>query len=94
MHEVKHDGYRMICRRDGDRLRVFSRWGKDWTARVPFIVEALRLLRARSATIDGEPVVCDARGVTDFDALRAAVSRRQGSRDVFLYAFDLIELDG
>jgi bifunctional non-homologous end joining protein LigD len=77
VHDVKHDGYRMICRRDGARLRVFSRRGKDWTARVPFIVEVLRLLRARSATI-----------------VRAAVSRRQGSRGVFLYAFDLIELDG
>jgi bifunctional non-homologous end joining protein LigD len=86
--------YRMICRRDGDRVRVFSRWGKEWTDRVPAIVEAMGALPARSATIDGEAVVCDPQGVTDFDALRAALARRQGASGVFLYAFDLIELDG
>ena len=39
-HEIKHDGYRFICRRDGDRVRVFSRRGLDWTERVPAIVAA------------------------------------------------------
>jgi bifunctional non-homologous end joining protein LigD len=93
-HEIKHDGYRMLCRRDGDRVRIFSRNALDWTDRVPAIVEALRLLPIASATIDGEAVVWDAKGVTDFDALRAALSKRHASRGVFLYAFDLIELDG
>jgi bifunctional non-homologous end joining protein LigD len=92
-HEVKHDGYRMICRRDGDRVRVFSRKGHDFTERVPRIAQALGALRVRSATIDGEAVVCRPVGVTDFDRLRAALARR-GSQDAFLYAFDLIELDG
>jgi bifunctional non-homologous end joining protein LigD len=54
--EVKHDGYRFICRRDGDRVRVISRHGLDWTERIPRIVEALRSLRLQSATIDGEGV--------------------------------------
>jgi bifunctional non-homologous end joining protein LigD len=92
-HEIKHDGYRFICRRDGDRVRVFSRWGTEWTDRVPVIVEAMRALPVSSATIDGEAVVCDPQGVTDFDALRSALSRRQGGKCVFLYAFDLIELN-
>ncbi len=91
-HEIKHDGYRMICRRDGDRVRVFSRNALDWTDRVPAIVEAMRPCLPRRATIDGEAVVCDAKGVTDFDALRSALARRQGGSGVFLYAFDLIEL--
>src|SRR5215468_46217 len=73
----------MIGRRDGDRVRVFTRRGHDWTDRVPVI----------SATIDGEAVICGRNGVSDFDQLRAALTRR-GSRAVFLYAFDLIELDG
>jgi bifunctional non-homologous end joining protein LigD len=78
-HEVKHDGFRFICRRDGDRARVFSRNALDWTDKVPAIVEAMRALPATSATIDGEAAVCDAQGVTDFDALRSALARRGGS---------------
>jgi bifunctional non-homologous end joining protein LigD len=60
--EVKHDGFRFIARRDGDRVRVFSRHGRDWSDRVPLIVEAMRALPVASATIDGEGVVVDARG--------------------------------
>jgi bifunctional non-homologous end joining protein LigD len=93
-HEIKHDGYRMICRRDGDRVRVFTRRGHDWTDRVPRIAEALALLRGSSATIDGEAVLCDDQGVADFDRLRGALARRGGSREPFLYAFDLLELNG
>ena len=50
-------------------------------------------LKVRSVTIDGEGVVCGPDGVTDFDRLRAAMGRK-GSRQAFLYAFDLLELDG
>ena len=57
------------------------------------IAEALVALRVRSVTIDGEGVVCRADGVTDFERLWAAVARK-GSREAFLYAFDLLELDG
>jgi hypothetical protein len=76
----------MLCRRDGDRVRIFSRHGRDWTERLPSIVEAMLSIRAWSVTIDGEAVVCDARGVTDFDALRAALAVRRGGREAFLYA--------
>jgi bifunctional non-homologous end joining protein LigD len=92
-YEIKHDGFRFICRRDGDRVRVFSRRGNDWTERVPAIADALRSLRVKSVTFDGEGVVCGADGVSDFDRLRSAVGR-MGSRDAFLYAFDLLEIDG
>jgi bifunctional non-homologous end joining protein LigD len=83
--EVKHDGYRLIARRDGDRVRVFSRHGKDWSDKVPLIVEAMLALPVTSATIDGEGVVVDERGVTDFERLRAALAERGGSRAAFLY---------
>jgi len=43
-YEIKHDGFRFICRRDADRVRVFSRNGRDWTDRVPLIAEALAAL--------------------------------------------------
>jgi bifunctional non-homologous end joining protein LigD len=93
VHEIKHDGFRFICRRDGDSVRVFSRRGHDWTGRVPRIAEALTKLRVRSVILDGEGVVCREDGVSDFDMLRTAVGRL-GSRDAFLYAFDLLEING
>jgi bifunctional non-homologous end joining protein LigD len=93
VHEIKHDGFRFICRREGDRVRVYSRRGNDYSDRVPRIAEALTKLRVKSVTIDGEGVVCRPDGVSDFDRLRAAVGRL-GSRDAFLYAFDLLEIDG
>ena len=93
VYEIKHDGYRFLCRRDGDTVRVFSRRGNNWTDRVPLIAEALKGLRVKSVTIDGEGVVCRPDGVSDFDRLRAAVGRK-GSRKAFLYAFDILELDG
>jgi bifunctional non-homologous end joining protein LigD len=79
VHEIKHDGLRFICRRDGNRVRVFSRDGHDWTDWVPAIVEALAGLKLKSATIDGEGVLCGSDGISDFLRLRAAL-RRQGSR--------------
>lgn len=92
--EVKHDGFRFIARRDGDRVRVFSRNGRDWSDKVPAILEAMQALPVTSATLDGEGVVVDDRGLTDFERLRAALASRGGSRAVFLYGFDLLELDG
>jgi ATP-dependent DNA ligase len=92
-YEIKHDGFRFICRRDGDRVGVFSRRGNDYINRVPRIAEALASLRVKSVTLDGEGVVCGADGVSDFDRLRAALGRL-GSRRAFLYAFDILELDG
>jgi bifunctional non-homologous end joining protein LigD len=90
-HEIKHDGYRMIVRRDGDRVRLFSRKAVDWTARLlPAIVRGAAGLKAKSFTIDGEAVVIGPDGLSDFGALR-----RRGAGDLaVLYAFDLIEYAG
>jgi bifunctional non-homologous end joining protein LigD len=92
-NEIKHDGLRFVCWREDNRVRVFSRRGHDCTDRVPRIAEALAALRVRSVTLDGEGVVCGPDGVADFCRLRAAVARK-GSRDAFLYAFDVLELNG
>jgi bifunctional non-homologous end joining protein LigD len=62
--EIKHDGFRFIARRDGDRVRVFSRNAMDWTDKVPAIVEALAALQVKSVTLDGEGVVVDDQGAT------------------------------
>jgi bifunctional non-homologous end joining protein LigD len=58
LHEIKHDGFRVIARKDGDRVRLYSRPGNDLTYRFPLIVEALARLRSRSCIIDGEAVCC------------------------------------
>jgi ATP-dependent DNA ligase len=90
LHEIKHDGFRVIARKDGDRLKLYSRPGNDLTDRFPLIVGALTQLRPRSCIIDGEAVACGEDGIASFDRIR--YRRHDGS--VFLYAFDLIELDG
>src|SRR2546423_15383864 len=90
LHEIKHDGFRVIARKDGDRVRLYSRPGNDLTYRFPLIVEALARLRSPSCIIDGEAVCCDEDGMPNFDRIRY---RRYDAR-VFLYAFDLIELNG
>jgi ATP-dependent DNA ligase len=56
VHEVKHDGYRLIVRRSGERVRLFTRRGFDWTERYPRIAKAMAQLNIASATIDGEAV--------------------------------------
>jgi bifunctional non-homologous end joining protein LigD len=90
LHEIKHDGFRVIARKDGARVRLYSRPGNDLTDRFSLIVEALAGLRSRSCIIDGEAVACDERGIAAFDLIRY----RRNDGCVFLYAFDLIELNG
>src|ERR1700722_6432176 len=58
VHEVKHDGYRLIVRRDGETVRLFTRRGYDWTGRYSAIASAAAKIRAQSFTLDGEAVVC------------------------------------
>jgi bifunctional non-homologous end joining protein LigD len=90
LHEIKHDGFRIIGRKDRDRVRLYSRPGNDLTYRFPLIVEALARLRSRSCIIDGEAVACDDSGMPSFNRIRY----RRHDASVFLYAFDLIELNG
>ena len=90
LHEIKHDGFRVIARKNGAQVRLYSRPGNDLTYRFPLIVETLARLRSRSCIIDGEAVACDDSGVTLFNRVR----HRHHDESIFLYAFDLIELDG
>jgi len=57
VHEIKHDGYRPIVRRDRDRVRLYTRRGFNWSGRFPLIVQAVSRLKARSVIIAGEAVV-------------------------------------
>jgi ATP dependent DNA ligase domain len=58
IHEIKHDGYRLIVQRDGELVRLFTRRGHDWTVKYPQIVEAVAALHAQSIILDGEAVSC------------------------------------
>jgi ATP-dependent DNA ligase len=90
VHEIKHDGFRMMVRRDAAGVWLLTRNGHDWTQRYPLIAAAAGALRVRSCLIDGEAVACGDDGLPAFDRLR--YRRTDGS--VFLFAFDLLEVDG
>ena len=90
IHEIKHDGYRLMVRRDQARIRLLTRNGHNWSARFPLILEAASELRTRSCLIDGEAVCCNEDGIAVFERLR----HKHEAHPVFLYAFDLFELDG
>ena len=89
-YEIKHDGYRLMVWRDGERVRLFTRRGFDWTQRYPWIVHSARRLRVTRFLIDGEVVVCGDDGVADFARLHS----RAEDASAFLYAFDLLAIDG
>ena len=79
LHEIKHDGFRVIARKAGERVRLYSRPGNDLTYRFPLIVEAVTKLRSQSCTIDGEAVSCGDDGFASFDRIRY----RRHDADVF-----------
>lgn len=93
LHEVKFDGYRMLCRVDGKQCRFISRNDQDWTSRLRTLSAAVRELPVKQAIIDGEVVVMKADGTTDFQALQNAFRDNQ-SADLQYYVFDLLYLDG
>jgi bifunctional non-homologous end joining protein LigD len=75
LHEVKHDGFRVIAHKIGNRVKLYSRSGNDLTYRFPLIVEAVAKLRVRSCIIDGEAVACGDDGIASFNSISAAWSR-------------------
>src|SRR6476469_473291 len=92
IHEIKHDGYRCQVLLERGQTRIFTHNGYDWSDRYPSIVRAAANLRCQSAIIDGEAIVQDGHGASDFEALSTAMRRQPHS--IILYAFDLLHLDG
>src|SRR6185437_4759971 len=93
VHEIKFDGYRMLCRLDRGRAQFISRNGKDWTSRFPMLVKALQALPVETAIVDGEVVVMQADGTTSFQALQNALQSPDGKPFLY-YVFDLLYLQG
>jgi bifunctional non-homologous end joining protein LigD len=91
LHEIKHDGFRIMARRDAAGVRLLTRNGYDFAGRFPLAAAAVAALSARSCLIDGEAIVTDQKGLAVFDLIRAG---RQPCAAAVLCAFDLLELDG
>lgn len=93
IHETKFDGYRVICRKSGETVRLFTRRGQDWTARFTSIARQLQTLPVRDAILDGEVVVLSESGASDFQRLQNAMKSGTASHLKY-YVFDLPWCDG
>ena len=93
LHEVKYDGYRILGRLEDGHVRLVSRNGKEWTERFALVAEEIAGLPAQSALLDGEVVVVDSDGTSDFQALQNYVKRHQEGALQYC-AFDLLYLNG
>lgn len=97
LFELKFDGYRLAIHIEPKSVRILTRGGHDWTERFPTIAGAARKLEVGTAILDGEAVVLDAEGRSDFGALQRSLGGRGGKRasaEAVFYAFDLPYFDG
>ncbi|HDZ56980.1 MAG TPA: DNA ligase D [Pseudomonas xinjiangensis] len=92
-YEIKFDGYRVLARIEDGEVKLFTRNGHDWTAKLPRQAEALASLGLESAWLDGEMVVADEEGLPDFQALQNAFETNKSGSIVY-YLFDMPYLDG
>lgn len=92
LHEAKYDGYRIVARKAGDEITLFSRSGLDWTVRFPAIAKALLSLPAESALLDGEVAFVLPSGITDFKSLQEHIDTPNSA--IRYFVFDLLALDG
>jgi bifunctional non-homologous end joining protein LigD len=90
LHEIKFDGYRLRVERDGDRVRLITKGGYDWSKRFPWIAEAALKNRQKHFVIDGEAVILGVDGYSDFNALHSG----RYNDEVQLLAFDVLAMDG
>lgn len=92
-HELKLDGYRLLCHIDHGQVRFWTRNQKDWTAKFPALGKAVKALRVKSAILDGEVVALDASGRASFQKLQQQINKNSAAGLMF-HIFDLIYLDG
>src|SRR5438552_1430293 len=93
LHEIKFDGYRMICRLENGKARFMSRNHQDWTSRLTSLGRAAEMLPVSTAILDGEVVAMRPDGTTDFQDLQNAF-QGSGSEKLQYYVFDLLYADG
>ncbi len=88
LYEIKFDGYRLLTRIEGRTVRLFTRNGHDWSDRMPHLVRALQRMKLKPGWLDGEIVVLDEAGRTDFQALQSAFDSTR-TQDIVYFLFDL-----
>ncbi len=94
LYELKYDGYRILAFVEGNNVRLITRNGNDYTKRFHDITFSLiELAAGRAMILDGEMVVTDASGKTDFQALQNYVKNPKGQSLTYI-VFDLLALDG
>ncbi len=93
VHEIKYDGYRILAHIRANSVELYSRNGKIWTHRFSAVAEALKKLKVDSAILDGEMVVLDKEGRSDFQALQAVLKDKVTAEPIY-YVFDLLYHDG
>jgi DNA ligase D-like protein (predicted ligase) len=91
IHEIKYDGYRTLIVIDRGRVRAFTRNGNDWSSAYKRVVAACTRLACETALMDGEMVVQDEHGITDFYALRSAIYT--APHRIVFFGFDLLHLN-
>jgi bifunctional non-homologous end joining protein LigD len=99
IHEIKLDGYRILCRIEGGEARLVSRNEKDWTGRFPAVASEAPFLPVSEALLDGEIVWLTPDGRSDFQALQSSLEESTGPAirnraPIYYVAFDLLHLDG
>ena len=95
LHELKFDGYRMVCHLNRGKAEFWSRNGKNWTHKFPNLAAALKDLPVVNAILDGEVVIVDKAGRTSFQALQQSMGRGADKVPAFVFEiFDLIYLEG
>jgi bifunctional non-homologous end joining protein LigD len=92
-HELKFDGYRLLCHLDRGHIRFWTRNQKDWTAKFPGVGKAVKALHLKSAILDGEIVALDPSGRASFQRLQQSINKNAGSGLIF-HIFDLIYIEG
>jgi len=93
LHEIKFDGYRLLCRIDHRKVTLLTREAKDWTGRFDALVDAAKDLPVRQALLDGEVVALEDNGKTNFQLLQNSL-QRHGDATLAYFCFDLLHLDG
>jgi bifunctional non-homologous end joining protein LigD len=93
VYEIKYDGYRLLARIEGRSVKLFTRNGNDWTAKLAKLAKAVAALKLPSGWIDGEIVVMNEHGVPDFGALQNAFDHAS-TANILYYVFDLPFFDG
>ena len=90
IHEIKHDGFRIMAELNAGGVKLITRKGFDLAERFPLAVAAIAALPAHSCIVDSEAIAVDDKGLAVFDLIR----HRRHDDTVTLCAFDLLELDG